>query len=92
MGNKRKKAKKPGSLVMFFNPRGKWKYNDRLLLADEVTYGGLNPYTRYIQEGIARTPKEMRTTSISNVHEYWTVVVPNPPIGFPIMIKNEDTD
>ena len=87
-------AEKQGELtgiyaVYFFKPySGKWKYIDYLVLKKPDNYG-MYFHTDMIKQGLRETPQEIRETSINSI-EHWTVVAPNNPLGYPIMVVGRE--
>ena len=74
--------------IYFHKPSGKWKYTDYVVMRKPEHW---TDFKKLIQDALDNTPEMVRETRIKSI-EPWTVIMPNNPLGFPIMVVAHDAD
>jgi len=70
--------------ITFFKPSGKWAYNDFVVMKKPDKWVDFDVL---INDALRDTPREIRETNIGSIDYYWTVVMLENPLGFPIMVR-----
>ena len=69
--------------VYFHKPGGKWAYIDYVVMTKPDRW---IEFKELIQQALDTTPEAVRETRIKEIGDYWTVIMPNNPLGYPIMV------
>jgi hypothetical protein len=72
--------------IDFFTPSGKWKYTDYVVMTKPDKW---TDFTVLINDALRNTPEELRETNIKELGGYWTAVMLQNPLGFPIMVISQ---
>jgi len=75
--------------IDFYTPTGKWKYSDYVQMSKPDNWVN---FDILINTALRETPQAIRQTTIKELGTYWTAVMVNNPLGFPIMVMGRTTN